>query len=216
MHFAGTGRRGRLANRFATWSVPGHLEGGQLAEVTKKGYISAKAKIEHDSVFLGHHVFIGDGVVICNAGNGGWVKLNDGVILNRDIQIYTGQGGNVKIDRDTLIESNCHLYAYKASIEIGRDVQVAPRCAFIPFDHGVLPGELIRKQPLTTKGDIKIGDDVWLGFGVIVLSGVHIGSGAVVGAGSVVTHNIPRGAIAIGVPARVVKMRLQTSSEPSG
>ena len=60
---------------------------------------------------------------------------------------------------------------------------------------------------MQTKGGIVIGDDAWLGVGVIVLDGVKIGKGAVVGAGSVVTRDIPDGAIATGVPARVVKMR---------
>ena len=59
-------------------------------------------------------------------------------------------------------------------------------------------------------GDIVVGDDAWLGYGVIVLDGVHIGKGAVVGAGSVVTNNIPDGGIAVGMPARVVKMREDT------
>ncbi|MBP6971827.1 MAG: hypothetical protein KBB67_02045 [Syntrophorhabdus sp.] len=66
---------------------------------------------------------------------------------------------------------------------------------------------MIFEQPLTTKGDIRIEDGVWLGYGVIVLSGVHIGKGAVVGAGSVVTRSIPDGAVAVGMPARVIKMR---------
>ena len=216
MHFAGTGRGGRLATRFATWFVPGYMGRLQLAYLNKKGYISPDATIQHNNLILGHHVFIGDRVIIHNPGDGGRVELGDGVRLTGDTYIHTAQGGNVKIDRDTLIEGCCHLYAYKASIEIGRDVQVAPQCAFYPYDHGILPSELICKQPLTTKGDIKIGDDVWLGFGVIILSGVHIGRGAVVGAGSVVTHSIPDGAIAVGVPARVVKMRRHRPSVLSG
>jgi acetyltransferase-like isoleucine patch superfamily enzyme len=207
MHFAGVDWGGRLATRFATWFVPGYLGRCQLSRLNKKGYISPNATIQHNNLILGHHVFIGDRVVIYNPGDGGRVELSDGVMLNGDIHIHTGQGGNVRIDRDTHIQPYCHLYAYKASIEIGRDVQIAPRCAFYPYDHGILPGELIWKQPLTTKGNITIEDDVWLGFGVIVLSGVHIGRGAVVGAGSVVTHSIPDGAIAVGAPARVVKMR---------
>jgi acetyltransferase-like isoleucine patch superfamily enzyme len=60
---------------------------------------------------------------------------------------------------------------------------------------------------LQSKGSIVIGDEAWLGFGVIVLGGVRIGEGAVIGAGSVVTQDVPDGAIAMGVPARVVKMR---------
>ena len=68
-------------------------------------------------------------------------------------------------------------------------------------------------QPLTTRGDIKVDNDAWLGFGVIVLSGVRIGEGAIIGAGSVVTRSIPDGAIAMGVPARVVKMRSDFTSK---
>ena len=86
-------------------------------------------------------------------------------------------------------------------------MQIAPNCAFYPYNHGIEPGKLIQEQPLYSKGDIIVGDDAWLGFGVIVLDGVRIGKGAVVGAGSVVTEDIPDGGIAVGVPARVVKMR---------
>jgi len=66
-----------------------------------------------------------------------------------------------------------------------------------PSDHGVAPGELI-EATIANKGGIMI-DDAWLGFGVIVLD-VRIGKGAVVGAGAVVTHDVPDGAIAVGVP----------------
>jgi acetyltransferase-like isoleucine patch superfamily enzyme len=69
------------------------------------------------------------------------------------------------------------------------------------------PGELIKRQPLESRGDITIGNGVWLGFGVIVLDGVTISDGAVVGAGAVVTADIPENAIAVGSPARVVGTR---------
>lgn len=59
----------------------------------------------------------------------------------------------------------------------------------------------------STKGDISIGNDVWLGYGSTVLSGVTIGDGAVVGACSVVTKDVPPYAIVIGAPAKVVKYR---------
>ncbi len=52
-----------------------------------------------------------------------------------------------------------------------------------------------------------IGHDVWLGHGVVVLPGVTIGDGAVVGAGSVVTRDVAPYAVAVGAPARTVKMR---------
>ena len=109
--------------------------------------------------------------------------------------------------RNTHIQPKCQFSAYKSSILIGSNVQIAPNCAFYPYNHGCGSGRLIMDQPLQTKGDIIVEDDAWLGFGVIVLSGVRIGEGAVVGAGSVVNQPIPDGAIAVGTPARVIKMR---------
>jgi acetyltransferase-like isoleucine patch superfamily enzyme len=94
-----------------------------------------------------------------------------------------------------------------APIRIGDRVEIAARCAFFSYDHGMVAGQPIVDQPLTSKGEISIGDEAWLGYGVIVLSGVRIGKGAVIGAGSVVTHDVPDGAVATGVPARVIKMR---------
>ncbi len=57
------------------------------------------------------------------------------------------------------------------------------------------------------KGNVVIGNGVWIGDSVVVLPGVKIGNGAVIGAGSIVTKDIPDYAVAVGNPARVIKMR---------
>ena len=54
---------------------------------------------------------------------------------------------------------------------------------------------------------VTLGDDVWLGHGVIVLPGVGIGTGAAIGAGAVVTKDVPPFAVAVGNPARVIRFR---------
>ena len=57
------------------------------------------------------------------------------------------------------------------------------------------------------KGDVIIGNNVWIGDKIIILPGVKIGGGAVIGAGSVVTKDIPDSAIAAGNPAKIISFR---------
>jgi acetyltransferase-like isoleucine patch superfamily enzyme len=64
------------------------------------------------------------------------------------------------------------------------------------------------KQP-HTKGNIIIGNDVWIGVNAVILSGVTIGNGAVVGAASVVTRDIPPYTIAAGNPAKPIRKRFE-------
>ncbi len=63
----------------------------------------------------------------------------------------------------------------------------------------------------TGKGEIVIGNDVWIGYGSIILSGVTIGHGAVIGAGSVVTKDIKPYSVVAGNPAKLIRMRFADS-----
>jgi acetyltransferase-like isoleucine patch superfamily enzyme len=192
----------------AAWHAPPYLGRARLANLNPKGrYVSPKATIYHNLLRIGPNVFIDDGVIIYRDKNGGPVELSKGVHLHRDVIVQTGQNGSVNIGADTHVQPRCLFSAFMAPIQIGAFVEIAPNCAFYPYDHGFKPDEPIRNQPLQTKGGIIIGDEAWLGYGVIVLDGVKIGRGAVVAAGAVVTKDIPDGAIAGGVPARVIKMR---------
>jgi acetyltransferase-like isoleucine patch superfamily enzyme len=134
------------------------------------------------------------------------------VRLHQEVIIETGVGGSLIIGEESNIQPRCQLSAYKGTIHIGTGVMMAPYCALYPYAHGILPGMPIRKQPVRSRGGIVIGDEAWLGVGVIVLDGVRIGAGAVVGAGSVVVHDVPDDAVAQGVPARVVMLRSELAS----
>ena len=57
------------------------------------------------------------------------------------------------------------------------------------------------------KGDIVIGNDVWIGYEALILSGVTIGDGAIIGARAVVTKDVPPYTIAGGVPAKAIRKR---------
>jgi acetyltransferase-like isoleucine patch superfamily enzyme len=178
-----------------------------LRILIRKGYVSPTATIHHDGLRVGKNIFIGDQVIIFQDKDDGPVEFAEGVHLYGETYIQTGFGGSIFIGCNTHIQPKCQFSAYKSKIYIGNNVQIAPHCAFYPYDHSFEPGGAIMEQPLKTKGGIILEDDVWLGFGVIVLDGVRIGKGAVIGAGSVVTKEVPDGAIAVGVLARVVKMR---------
>lgn len=90
-----------------------------------------------------------------------------------------------------------------APIIIGDDVQIASYVQLLTPTHPVDAG--LRKAKWESAKPITIGDNVWLGGGVIVLGGVVIGENTVVGAGSVVTRNLPADVVAFGAPARVVR-----------
>ena len=136
------------------------------------------------------------------------ITLEEGVSLDRGVVLLcSGPHRKDKliirsgtyVNRYTMLDAHEHL-------EIGRNCMIGPHCYFTDANHGVAMGQFIREQPMQTSPVI-IGDDVWIGAGVIVLPGVHIGRGAVVGAGSVVTSDIPSNTIAVGVPARVLRTR---------
>ena len=207
MRFAGLSHLGRISTRMATIFAPPYYGRCYLAGLNPKGYFSPSAIVHNNSVHFGHNVFIGDRVTIFQDRDGGPVELGDRVHIYGETFIQTGSGGSFKIGYNSHIHPRCQISAYCSEVNIGCEVQIAPNCAFYPYNHSIEPGKLIQEQPLYSKGDIVVGDDAWLGYGVIVLDGVRIGEGAVVGAGSVVANDIPDGGIAVGVPARVVKMR---------
>ena len=90
-----------------------------------------------------------------------------------------------------------------APITIGDDVQIGPHVPLLTPIHPLEAGP--RRDKWEAALPITIGDNVWLGGGVIVLPGVTIGADTVVGAGAVVTKDLPAGVLALGNPARVVR-----------
>lgn len=90
-----------------------------------------------------------------------------------------------------------------ATVTIGDDVQIGPNVQLLTATHPLDPGP--RRDKWEAAQPIVIGDNVWLGGGVIVCPGVTVGENTVVGAGSVVTRDLPANVVAVGSPARVVK-----------
>lgn len=114
--------------------------------------------------------------------------------------------GRIRIGRRVFLGPYVVIYG-QGGVEIGDHTLISMHCCIMSSDHTIPEcAELIRSKPdilLPTR----IGRDVWLGAAVKVLGGVTIGDGCVVGAGAVVTRDLPPFSVAVGVPARIVRMR---------
>ena len=139
------------------------------------------------------------------------ILYNTNITLGHNVHIYPGVffwgdgpiviGDNVDIGKDTILYSSRN-----GGIYIGADTQIAAHCYLVDMDHGIKKGIPIRIQDNICE-KIVIGKDVWIAAGVQILKGSKIQDGAVIGAGAVVKGSIPENAIAVGIPARVLKYR---------
>lgn len=114
--------------------------------------------------------------------------------------------GYIHVGVHSYIGSHAIIYGH-AGVVIGDHVLIAPQVTVVPYQHNFADRDkLIREQGGVT-GRVVVEDDVYLGMAVRILLGITIGRGAVVGAGAVVTNDIPPHAVAVGVPARVIRYR---------
>lgn len=126
--------------------------------------------------------------------------LGEGAYVNSPL--FVDYGENLHIGARTFI--NCNLTALDvATITIGADCQIGPNVQLLTPTHPIDPQP--RRDKLEAAQPITLGDNVWLGGGVIVCPGVTIGENSVIGAGSVITKDIPANVVAVGNPARVIR-----------
>ena len=123
---------------------------------------------------------------------------------------------NIKVGNFTYGDIKPFIFNHDYTLRIGSLCSIAPDVSFVlsgdhhinhlatfPFYSKVIDG----RNEATSKGDIEVADDVWIGVSAIILSGVKIGQGAIIGAGAVVTKDVPPYAIVGGNPAKVIKYR---------
>jgi acetyltransferase-like isoleucine patch superfamily enzyme len=133
------------------------------------------------------------------------LRLGRWAWIGNDTKIRVHEG-EVSIGAKTVMGQECTISAYQ-HVEIGRECIVADRAMLIDFDHGVVEVERpIRLQGIY-KRDVRVGHNVWMGYGACILRGVSVGSNAIVGTSAVVTRDVPENAVVAGVPARIVRMR---------
>ncbi|MHB8240504.1 MAG: acyltransferase [Solirubrobacteraceae bacterium] len=114
--------------------------------------------------------------------------------------------GEVSIGAKSVIGQECTISAFQ-HVSIGRECIIADRVMLIDFDHGVTEVERpIRLQGIY-KRDVRIANNVWMGYGACVLRGVSVGDNAIIGTSAVVTKDVPANAVVAGSPANVIRMR---------
>jgi acetyltransferase-like isoleucine patch superfamily enzyme len=147
-----------------------------------------------------------------------------GVRIGRDVQLDAAYGGRIVLGDKCSIGSGCRLLVRGGVIEIGPGAIFGERCTLlahssitigagawlgdgalaVDFDHDIADVEVpIRLQRLLP-GSVVVGPRARIGPGANLLRGVTVGEGATIGAHAVVTRDVPAGATAEGVPARLV------------
>ncbi|MET9291481.1 sugar O-acetyltransferase [Streptomyces sp. NPDC003077] len=111
-------------------------------------------------------------------------------------------GYNIRVGARTFVNFGAVMLD-TGPITIGADVQIGPNVQLLTPLHEL--GAERRRAGWEKAVPVRIGDNVWLGGGVIVCPGVTIGENTVVGAGSVAVRDLPAGVLAVGNPARVVR-----------
>jgi acetyltransferase-like isoleucine patch superfamily enzyme len=105
-----------------------------------------------------------------------------------------------------VLGQECTISSFQ-HVSIGRECVIADRVMLIDFDHGMVEVDRpIRLQGIY-KRDVRVGNNVWIGYGACVLRGVTVGDNAVIGTNAVVTRDVPANAVVGGVPARLIRMR---------
>lgn len=105
-------------------------------------------------------------------------------------------GNNVYANYNLTLVDDGHIY-------IGDRVMFGPNVTIATANHPIEPE--LRKRGLQYNRDVTIGENTWIGAGVIIVPGVTIGKNSVIGAGSVVTKEIPENVVAVGNPCKVLR-----------
>jgi acetyltransferase-like isoleucine patch superfamily enzyme len=155
---------------------------------------------------IGRDVVIDDNCLLDAKGTANTgITIGDGVFIGRNT-ILSCKNGDILVEDGANIGFNCELFS-ASRVRVGREALLAAYCYVIGGDHDFSdPSAAVLAQGRRSEG-VSIGNGVWLGAGAKILDGVTIGDGAVVGAGAVVRESVPAGAIAVGIPARVVSQR---------
>lgn len=178
--------------------------------------IGRNVTIRHgDNIILGRNVIIDDNCVIDARGAGEHgIVIEDDTIIGRDT-IIQSKAGPIRIGQGSNIGSHSLICAM-GGVDVGENALIAGGCKISGgMYHAKRTDVPIIKQGVYTAGPVVIKPDVWFGMGAMVLDNVTVGRGAILGSGAVATRDIPDFAVAVGIPAKVIRIRNQTADPVS-
>ena len=128
---------------------------------------------------VGKHTYGNNNIEIYYWGEDTWLDIGDFCSLSGHILVYLG--GNHRIDWATTFPfGHIHQQTFNKFNGVGHP---------------------------QTKGDVKIGNDVWIGARAFIKNGVKVGNGSIIAAGAVVVKDVPDYAIVGGIPAKIIRFR---------
>lgn len=159
-----------------------------------------------------HKIRIADDVVIddhCLLDAKG--DSNSGITIGRRVfvgrnTILSCNNGDIDLADGVNIGFNCEVFS-ASSVSIGTGTLLAAYAYLVGGDHDLSDPTIPVSEQRRVSAGIQVGSGAWIGAGVRVLDGVTIGDGAVIGANAVVRDAVPAGAVAAGVPARIISTR---------
>lgn len=139
-------------------------------------------------------------------------RIGRHVVFNA-LSDYEGMAhdGHIVLGDDVYIGGHSQVHAMNL-VEIGDGCVLSEHVYVSDIAHGLDPRSgLIMKQPLESKGPVRIGKHVFVGYGCSVLPGVTLGDHCIVGTRSTVTRSFPAYSMVAGSPARLIKVYDQQS-----
>jgi acetyltransferase-like isoleucine patch superfamily enzyme len=132
------------------------------------------------------------------------VRLGRWSWIGHDTKVRAHEG-TISIGAKSVLGQECTLSCYRR-ITIGRECIIADRTMMIDFDHGVVEVERPIREQGIYKRDVRVGNNVWVGYGACILRGVRVGDNCVIGTSAVVTRDIPDNAVVAGIPAGLIRL----------
>jgi len=184
---------------------------------TGKGVIfGSNMVLRHpQKIFLSDNIIIDDNVMLDAKGaNNKGIFLENEVFVGRN-SILSCKGGDIILKERVNIGFNCEIYSSN-SVEIGEDTLLAAYTYIVgggnyKLDRIDIP--INQQADFDGKGGIVLEKNIWVSAHCVILDGVRIGEGSVIAAGAMVNKEIPPMSIAGGIPAKVIKSRLESIME---